>query len=318
MFIEAPAVELDGDAAVIAVDIGGTKIDVALAAATGAVLDRVRFPTFAEQGPAQALDRIAAAVARLSGPVATEHGRSVVAYAAVSPGVVRSDGILFAPNLPGWERLALADSLRAELAVADVVVANDVRAGALAELRFGALRGSDPGVYISLGTGVAAALTIGGQVVAGAHQAAGEIGYLTRSTTDPAVLHNGHAAFEEMVSGKAIGAAAGRFLGVDLDAAAVLASSDVSAQHVVHQALGELATAIANIAVLVDPERVVIGGGMMAHADVILPIVSHHVRQAVPFPPDVLPATFTEDASLHGAVALALDSARTHVSRETI
>ncbi|MFJ4094251.1 ROK family protein [Kitasatospora sp. NPDC089913] len=302
-----------GAGAVIGIDFGGTKTEVALADSDGTPLRRIRFATRPEQGPDQVLARAGAAVRELAGHARTALGLPVVAHAAVSPGVIRPDRILLTPNLPGWESLALAERLALELGVDSVAVANDVRAGALAELRRGALRGADPGVYLSLGTGVAAALTVGGRVLDGAHQAAGEIAYLDpgRSGGVPvAAVADGRAPLEELVGGKALGERSAAELGEELTADRLFTSADPVAGRIAREALDTLATAVANIAVLLDPERVVVGGGMMAAGAVILPALTEHLDRAVPFPPAVLPARFTADASLHGAITLALDHRR--------
>jgi glucokinase len=291
----------------VGIDFGGTNIEVALADGQGTLLERVRMDTRAEQGPDQALERAVSAARQLERRSLQAHGMEVGAYAAVSPGVIQSDRILFTPNLPGWERIALARRLERALGVGSVAVCNDVRAGALAELRFGSLRGVDPGVYLSLGTGIAAALTVGGDVVSGAHQAAGEIGYVDPGGTCAGPVADGHAPLEQIVGGKALGERASELLGADLTAEALFQRQDAAAQHIVRAALGALAAAIANIAVFIDPERIVVGGGMMASSDMILPALAAHLARAVPFPPQVVAAHFAEDASLYGAVALALD-----------
>ncbi|MFJ3788465.1 ROK family protein [Kitasatospora sp. NPDC090091] len=298
------------EAAVIGIDFGGTKTEVALADSAGTPVRRIRFATRAEHGPDQVLARAGAAARELADHARTALGVPVAAHAAVSPGVIQPDRILLTPNLPGWETLALADRLALELGVDSVAVANDVRAGALAELRLGALRGADPGVYLSLGTGIAAALTIGGRVLGGAHQAAGEIAYLDPghpAGTPAATFADGHAPLEELVGGKALAERCTAELGEELTADRLFTSEDPVARRIAHEALDTLATAVANMAVLVDPERVVVGGGMMAAGPVILRALTGRLARAVPFPPAVRPARFSADASLHGAIALALD-----------
>ncbi|HZX06662.1 ROK family protein [Kribbella sp.] len=291
---------------VVGIDIGGTKIEVALADRSGRILDRIRLETRAAAGPEQALERIVAAVGTLAELSERSHGTAVGGYAAVCPGVIRPDEILFAPNLPGWQQIPLAARLQTALGVPDVPVANDVQAGAYAELRFGALKGVDPGVYVSLGTGVAAAVTTAGEVLTGAHQAAGEIGYFAVGSDTPVDVVAGRAPLEELVGGKALGVRASEVLGAPVTAAELFARTDKPARKLTAQALDTLGAAIANIAILLDPERVVIGGGLMASADVILPAVADRLARAVPFPPELLAARFIQDASLHGAVALAL------------
>jgi glucokinase len=291
---------------VIGIDFGGTKIELALARPDGTLLDRERLDTRAELGPWQALERAVEAVRRLEARAREAHAATVIGYAAVAPGIVQSERILLTPNLPGWEDLALARELQGLLGLEHApAVGNDVRAGAMAELRFGALRGTDPGLYVSLGTGISAAVTIGGRVLAGANRAAGEIAYI-----DPGVSRRGpgSAPLEEIVGGRSIGERASALLGEQVTAAELFerAANDEAARAIVDETLDVLARSIANISALIDPELIVVGGGMMASADLILPAISRRLVETLPFPPRVAAAHFTRDASLHGAVALAL------------
>src|SRR4051794_23162229 len=306
----------DGQGTVVALDFGGTKIAAAWADHAGTILRHERLATWAADGPDQALARTAEVAKELMA-TAWEAGRPVVSVAAVAPGVVREDGIQLVPNLPGWEDLALARRLADLMDVEEVPVWNDVRAGALAELRHGNLRGAEPGIYLSLGTGVAAAVTVGDTVVEGAHQAAGEVAYLLVGQGPVPAAADGVAPLEEVVGGRALGLRASAQLGRSLDAAELFARTDPEAQQLVHHALGVLADAVANMAVLLDPARVVVGGGMMASADLVLRVLSMRVAQAVPFPPEIVPAHFSTDASLHGAIALALDAARGRTTAPT-
>ncbi|WP_084714828.1 ROK family protein [Streptacidiphilus rugosus] len=293
---------------VIGIDFGGTKTEIALAGPDGAVLRRRRLDTLAERGPDQILARAAETVRALAAEAEADLGAPVAAHAAVAPGVIQPDRILLTPNLPGWERLALADRLAGELDVPAVAVANDVRAGALAELRFGALRGVDPGMYVSLGTGIAAALTVGGRVLAGARHAAGEIGYMNPGDAPADAVALGRAPLEELVAGKGLSERALARLGVPLTATELFAGAEPAAKELAAETLTVLARALANLSVFVDPARIVLGGGMMASAATLLPALTRLVGQATPFPPELRTARFLKDASLHGALALALDS----------
>ena len=64
---------------------------------------------------------------------------------------------------------------------------------------------------------------------------------------------------------------------------------------------------MANLAIALDPQRIAVGGGLMAHADTILPVLRERIAAAVPFPPDVVAARFIRDGALRGAAALAID-----------
>ncbi|MCU1642057.1 MAG: hypothetical protein JWN03_2332 [Nocardia sp.] len=292
--------------AVIGVDFGGTKTAIALADAHGAVLERVRLDTRTDLGPDHILARTAESVRRLEQAAREGLGLPVTGWAAVCPGVIRADGIQLTPNLPGWEKLALSARLAAEFGVAEVRVANDVRAAALAEVRFGALRGIDTGIYVSLGTGIAAALIVGGQVVPGAHQAAGEIGYMNPGFARVGAVAAGRAPLEEYIAGRGLAQRASAALGSEITSEQLFRRTDPEARKLVRHMLETLATALGNLAALVDPARIVIGGGMMAAADVILPPLTDLVASATAFPPEIRAAHFLADASLHGAVTLAL------------
>jgi glucokinase len=191
--------------------------------------------------------------------------------------------------------------------VTGIAVANDVNAAALAETRWGALAGTGVGVFVSLGTGVKAGLVINGHVFEGAHGAAGEIGYSVRDATDVVGFAAGHAPLEEFVGGRAIGERAGALLGERLTAAELFSHPDLP-DRFVEEWLAELTMHVANLAIAVDPQRIAVGGGLMAHADTILPALRTRVDAVVPFPPEVVPARFVQDGALRGAGALAIDA----------
>src|SRR6266704_2377612 len=238
--------------------------------------------------------------------VAIDFGGTKVAIA--TPDIVHDHGVLLSPNIPGWEHVSLRETMRANLHIPTVVAENDVKAAAMAEVLWGALKGADPAVFISLGTGIAAAVVIGGRVVSGAHGASGEIGYNLRSVLDTSGAAHGRAPLEEAIGGRFIGERASLLLGESLSAAAVFAHPDIRARFLVDETLAELATHVANLAILIDPACIAVGGGLMRSGDVILRALSFRLEYAVPFPPEIVPARFLNDASLQGAIALACGS----------
>jgi glucokinase len=292
---------------VLALDFGGTKLDVATATLDGRVLMAERLETAAPGGADQAVERALASARALRDATATTTGGRLLAAGAASPGIVLEDRILLAPNVPGWTELALAARLRDGLEVGAVVCETDVKAAALAEARWGALRGADPGVFLNLGTGLAAGIVIGGRVLHGANGAAGEIGYALRGTGGEHGAATGHAPLEEHAGGRAIGERGGA-----TSAAAVFARADrdddPAARALVDATLDELAVHVANLAVALDPERIAVGGGLMGSAERVLSALRRRVAQAAPFPPEVVAARFVHDAALRGAIGLALDA----------
>ena len=289
---------------VLAIDIGGTNVDVALATVDGELVRQLRLPTAAEDGPDALFRRLGVAVEQLKS-AAHNAGSPVRAVGCACPGVVQEKQILLAPNLPGWETVALADRIRHLSGVDQVAVLNDVRAAALAEARRGALRGAEPGLYLNVGTGVAAAVTSSRGVMSGAHQASGEIAYCIDGhggATEPV------PGFEQLVGGGPLGMTATTLLGRPVTAADLYQSTDPVQQELAHRALSHLSTVLANMCILLDPGTVALGGGLAGSADRVIPVLRTALVNHVPFPPRLTVAAFTEAASLHGAVELALDA----------
>jgi glucokinase len=295
---------------VAGLDFGGTKLDVAVASPGGELLRHRRLETDAARGAEQAVERALDAVRQLIDEAEGEHGQRCVAAGAVTPGIVHHDRVLLAPNVPGWGELALPALLRDAFGDMPVVVETDVKAATLAEARWGALRGADPGIFLGLGTGIAAGIVIGGRVMAGANGAAGEIGYdALRAGDDGAAA--GRAPLEELAGGRAIGDRASALLGRPVSAAEAfaLAADEPRIRALVEEALAALAVHVANMATLIDPARIAVGGGLMGSGALVLRTLDEQLRAAVPFPPELVPARFLHDAPLRGALALAGDAA---------
>jgi len=292
---------------VIGVDFGGTKVAAASATLQGEMLERVRFDTDAAHGAEQAVRRAGEACRAIRAKTEAETGGACVAAGVVCPGIVLRDRIALAPNVPGWENLRLQEAMQAELELAAIAVDNDVKAGGLAEARWGALSGFDPAVFLSLGTGVAASVLVGGRVLAGAHGAAGELGYTLCGRGEQRGFAEGRAPLEEFAGGRFIGIRASRMLQRDVSAADAFAATDQDVRELVDEALDELAVHVANMAIMLDPERIAVGGGLMGSADRVLAVLGRRLKAAVPFPPSLVRARFLHDAALRGAIALALD-----------
>ena len=294
---------------VLGIDFGGTKMAIATAGLDGEPLEVARLETKAAQGARQAVGR---ALGRAKDLVAvTQRARNgrCLAVGAVSPGIVYADRVLLAPNVPGWEELGLPGMLSEGLGHARTEVATDVKAAALAELRWGSLCDADPAILVILGTGLAAAIVIGGEVLQGANGAAGEIGYGSlRGAADGPGAADGSAPLEEIAGGRAIGERGSRLLGGTLTAADVFAHPDPRARVLVEETLTELAVHVANMAIVIDPARIAVGGGLMSHREMVLAALEKRLRSAVPFPPELVAARFVHDGSLRGAIALALDA----------
>jgi glucokinase len=296
------------DGYVLAVDFGGTKASLAAFDATGTVLASERLPIHAERGAEQAVARTVEAARSL---VADLGASTLLGSGIASPGIVLRDRVLLAPNVPGWSRLRLQDTFEDALGV-PAMCATDVKAAALAEARWGHLHGVHTGLHLNLGTGLALAVVVGGVVLTGAHGASGEIGYNLLVARDRSGPHEGNAPLEERVGGGAIGAR-GRAVGGTGDAASVfaLAGTEPAARTFLQETLDELAVHVANAAILIDPARITVGGGMVESADIVLGALKAVLDRAVPFPPTLMTARFAQNGPLVGAAALAWDTVTT-------
>jgi glucokinase len=149
---------------------------------------------------------------------------------------------------------------------------------------------------------------VGGRLLAGANGAAGEIGYNLLSPQDTDGFAGGAAPLEEAVGGRGLGGRASVLLGRPVTAGELfaLARENAQAKELLSSALDELSMHVANLAIALDPQRIAVGGGLVRSADVLLPALRERLAQAVPFPPELVAAKFDQDASLLGAIALAL------------
>lgn len=292
-----------GTGAILAVDFGGTKAAVAAFDDSGALRGRDVIDARAALGAEQLVDRTLDAAEALLARAA--QGLPLRAVGVASPGVVRPEGVLLSPNLPGWAELRLAERFERRLGVR-IDCMNDTKAAALAEAVWGHLAGADPGLHLNLGTGVAAAVVVGGAVLGGAHGTAGEIGYDLLSPTDACGPHLGRAPLEERAGGRALGEAGVAFGGAgDARSLLALARAGGPARAHVDAALRDLAVHVVNAALLVDPARITVGGGLTGAADLVLPVLAGYLDRATPFPPELRVARFATDGPLVGAAALA-------------
>jgi glucokinase len=295
---------------VLGLDFGGTKIAGAVCDMTGFRLGSMTIDTRAADGAQTSLERGLLAARSLLDTSAG--GRPLAAVGACTIGIPSENGISLAPTIPGWGALVLDRELRRVFEGAEIRLATDVKAAVQAEAEWGALAGCDPGIYLNLGTGLAVAIVANGAVVAGSHGAAGEIGYNLRHLTDVGQLLDDRLPLEGAVSGMALTRAARNVFPTAESAAAVFerAADNPWVARLVTDFIAELSYHLVNLAIAVDPARIVVGGGMVRSWDQLYGGLREALDAAVPFPPDLVRADFPFDAPLMGALALGLAAAR--------
>jgi glucokinase len=305
------------------IDIGGTKIAIALASPSGAVVTKCSLPTRPELGPRAIIENVASAIDELC----SENDAVLVSIGIGSPAPIDVErGLIMSPsNLRDWVDFPIVDLLAKRFRV-PVLLENDANAAALGEHMYGAGRGHKSVFYVTVSTGIGGGIIIDGEVYRGVCTAAGEIGHtiiqpggvkcncgsvgcleticsgthIVRRTNER-LARGENSAINEMISD-------GRKLTAEMVIEAVR-RNDKLAVEIWDETLRYLAIGVANAITLLAPEIVVIGGGI-AEAG---PLLFDPLRRSVPsyvsmLPADkvnIVPAELGKESGLHGALAIA-------------
>jgi predicted NBD/HSP70 family sugar kinase len=302
---------------VVGVDIGRKWVRAAIADIAGNVV--ARRDEHARVRSAKSLIGQVGAIARRLAAEAGVEWSQVTHTTLGSPGVFdpAHGYVAMAPNLPGWGRSGLVQAVRDELGT-NISFENDVNLAALAERAHGLGRNVHNFVFLSIGTGIGMALMIEGQLYRGAHGAAGEVAYMPIGKGDPRDPANRRrGAFEEAAAAVGIIRTARR-LGMrpPLTPERIFVAArrgNAVAGRVVQAEAAMLGLAIATVTPVLDPEMVILGGGIGRNGDLLVEPIERELRQLLPFRPRVAVSALGEDAVLRGAVATALEIAREHV-----
>ena len=306
-------------AAVIAIDLGGTRCQAALADLAGTVLAR---DLRATRAGGDAFSTLLAAVETMRSE-AVRLGVPVVALAVGVPGILDPEtGAARDAPYVDWDDFPVVEGLARAVDI-PFVVDNDVNLAALAHAWRGDGRLVDDFVTFSVGTGTGAAIVSGGRLLKGRHNAAGELGNLiVRRELLGRPIIAGLGAFEASASGPGIAArareliAAGRpsaLAGAEITPEAVLeaaAAGDATALAAVGELLDDLAMAIVALICVVDPDRVILEGGVGRSLGPYLEELVARIEPSVPSMPEIVVSHLDRDATVIGAVAAALELAR--------
>jgi glucokinase len=290
----------------LGIDLGGTQLRVAVVDRSGKILRRAALATDVAGGPKAIIeqmiklasdvgdgfqDRIGAAGVSSPGPLDLERGRT-------------SD----LPTLPGWFDFPLRDTL-AERLVLPVVLENDGIAAANGEWKFGAGRGLNHLVYVTVSTGIGGGVVVDGHLMHGRRGMAAHVGHMMIAPDGPICGCGGKGCLEALASGTAFGVAARAAGFTDGKHAVELArAGDEKAKGLVDQEAQWLGYGFASLLHLYSPERLIIGGGLSAALDLMMPVIRAQIdRHAMPAfrAVEIVPATLGDNAGLIGAAALA-------------
>ena len=311
------AVLFQGNAAAgtaIGIDLGVTKLRGAVADLFGVILAEHEAP--AGVGGTAVVDQMATLARRLAAEAQVPWSR-VQAVTVASPGVRDRQGrIGLAPNVAGLDGFDLEAVLSAQLGV-PVVAENDVNLAALGEQRWGIARDRRHFAFLAIGTGVGLGLVVNGLLVRGASGAAGEVGYLPigADPADPESRRRG--AFERGSGASGLLERFRRAGGEAGDVAAVFdaaATGDRVALATLEAVAALIARGILAVAAVVEPELVVLGGGIGANA-ALAPLVREALGEVAPFPIRIETTALGPRASLLGALATGVKAASERLFR---
>ena len=312
----------------VGVDVGGTNIVAALAEGCGRIVARQKEPTPARDEPPEVV--IATIAAAIEAAMA-EGGAAVGDVAAIGlsiPGVVDPEAgrIVITPNM-GLSGVEIVPRLRGRIDL-PVAFGNDVNLGTLGEKWLGSARSADSAVGVFVGTGIGGGVILDGRLVRGARQSGGEVGHMVMQVGGPVCGCGNRGCFEALASRTAIerdiraaveggaksivrdlqGGGGGPIRSKVLRKA--LAAKDEVVVEVVRRAAQVIGLACLTIRHLLDPEIIVLGGGVMeACGDFIMPIVQEVVASdgliGAREVGGVVQSSLADDAVPLGAVALA-------------
>ncbi|MYR97948.1 ROK family protein [Streptomyces sp. SID8374] len=306
---------------VIALDVGGTGMKAALVGTDGTLLHEARRATGRKRGADAVVETILAFAADLRAYGEEHFGEAAVAAGVAVPGIVDAEkGIaVYAANL-GWRDVPLRALLGERLGGIPVALGHDVRTGGLAEGRIGAGRGADRFLFVPLGTGIAGAIGIAGEIEAGAHGYAGEIGHIVVRPDGPDCGCGQRGCLETLASASAVtrawAAASGDPDADAADCAKAVESGDPAAIAVWRDAVDALAAGLVTALTLLDPRTLIIGGGLAEAGETLFTPLRAAVEERVTFQklPHIVPAALGDTAGCLGAGLLAWDLLSTEVS----
>jgi len=297
---------------IVAIDLGGTNIKVALFSPGFKMRDRLSGPTPALRGRQAVIAAVLEMVAGLLSRRKISAG-SISAAGIGVPGPVDFDRqvVHFLPNIPGWRNVPLSSVFTAACGI-PCVVDNDAKMMALAEYTLGAAKGSRNAVCLTLGTGVGAGLIIEGKLYRGADNAAGEIGHLPLNENGPACPCGGKACLERYAGNGALLKEARAALGASITlekASALAAGGNRKALRFWRAASTHIGIALAGLSNVLNPDVIVVGGGVSSAGRPLFDGIKENLlRRAMPVQGrrvKVVRAALGNDAGLIGAALAA-------------
>lgn len=310
----------------IGIDVGGTNVKIALVDGEGKIIYSNSVPTYAQMGYEYTVNNIKQAIRDLMKETNTD-AKEIEGIGFDFPGQVdyKTGVVKLAPNIPGWINVPIAQMIEEEFDI-PTRIDNDVRCAALGELKFGAGKGCENFVCITVGTGIGSGLVINGQLVRGAANAAGEIGHIKLQMNGGPICGCGDTGcLEAFASGPSIVAMAQEYLkggkstkfremaGADGEITPYIVAKAAEAGDPVAKRIFEIigtyiGMGLVSVINLLNPEKVIIGGGVAAAGDLLLDPIRKTIKERAMVVAgnsvEIVPAELGNSAGVIGASML--------------
>lgn len=308
------------DDSVIAIDIGGTQLRVALFAG-GALQDRAALPTDVEGGPSGVMDQIDRLIDKLC-PGAARGAVGGIGLSLAGPIDTETGTVTRIPTLTGWDGLPVAKALSERTGI-PAMVENDAIAATLGEWRHGAGKGVRNIVYLTVSTGIGGGAVVDGRLLHGRRGIAGHLGHMRMVQEGPTCPCGAVGCFEALAAGPALRDRAviasrsgtGFLAGLtEIDAIHVFEGAragDRLCRDLVAEEAMYLGQGITSVIHMFSPDRVIMGGGLSQAFDQLAPGIHDIIRRDA-MPPfktvPVVKAALGGDSGLVGAACMVLDA----------
>lgn len=312
---------------VVAVDLGGTKIAAALVSPSGRILHRERALTMADEGPGRVFERLCSVIESvLEAARLVPSDLNGISVAAAGPIDMDRGLIVTPPNLPGWDTVPLRKMTLDKFQVPSYLI-NDAKAAAIGEHEFGAGKGTDNLIVLTLGTGIGGGIIIGGKLYLGQSGSAGEVGHMTIDVGGPKCSCGNTGCWEMYASGTAMEREASMRLSTGATSSlqgifesggnrvtarqieAAARSGDKFALDIMRWSSENIGVGLANLVNIFNPAMIITGGGLSNIGDLLLkPAVETMRQRAFALLADavrVVKSPIGEDAATLGAAAFA-------------
>jgi len=279
----------------IGIDVGGTNVKIALVE-DGKIIYSNSVPTYAKMGYEYTINNIKQAIRDLMKETNTDN-KSIEGIGFDFPGQVdyKTGVVKLAPNIPGWVNIPIAKLIEDEFHI-PTRIDNDVRCAALGEMNYGAGKGCENFICITVGTGIGSGIVINGKIVRGTSNAAGEIGHIKLQTKGGNICGCGDTGcLEAYASGPCIvamaqdyikGGKAAKFREMAGDeeitpyiVAKAAESGDPVAKRIFEITGEYIGLGLVSVINLLNPEKVIVGGGVAECGELLLEPIRRTVKQ---------------------------------------